>query len=484
MAVGNLSQKLQFLISANADEAIRVFQKTGAAAEKELGKAESKIDKVGAALTKFGAGAMAFSGVAAAGLYKMGAGAAELEAKTAALNQVLGETVANNIGEWAKNGATEVGLSERAITGAATAFGSLGKVAGYAGGELEEFTKRQVRLSADMAAFADISPELVIQDLRAAYAGSSETLQKYNVFVNDANIKQAIFAATGEEVKGVLTSKQRVMGIDLLLMEQTVDMQGQWARESSGLAGQQATLRANLQNLSDEIGRGILPVLTQITGVVGDAVGVFTGLPGPVKTTLGAVAGFGTVGIGAAGALSFVVGQTIKFRENLSNLSGHLMTSQGGLTKLGAAAGVAGMAITVLALNAAHAAREQRQLNDAVSGLDKVADDAMAAQLGGALAAAALAGESFTDVLVGIGDASPGTLQRIKELADAGKLQGNQFIESAEFTDALSEALTVSAERHTQAAIDAERSRAILRRASISGPGPEAALGGEQCAGA
>ena len=348
--MATMTERLAFLISANADQAIREFQKTGNAAEKELGRATKSLDKVAGNLTKFGAGAMAFAGVAGAGLWKLGEGAAELEASTAALNQVLGQTVATNVAQWAKNGATEVGLSERKIIAASTAFGSLGKVAGYAGTELEEFTKRQVRLASDMAAFADVSPEQTIQDLRAAYAGSSETLQKYNVFVNDANIKQAIFAATGEKLSGVLTSKQRVMGIDLLLMEQTVDMQGQWARESGSLAGQQATLKAELENLRDGIGAGVLPVMNTLVGGLAKVAGGFTKLNPELQKGIGTATAFGTAAIGLAGSLSFLAGQAIKMRQRFVGLDGQLTNlgkaaKYGGMTLVTVGAAMAGVSI-------------------------------------------------------------------------------------------------------------------------------------------
>jgi hypothetical protein len=451
--MATVTERLAFLISANADQAIREFQKTGKAAEKDLGRAEKSLDKIAGNLTKFGAGAMAFAGVAGAGLWKLGEGAAELEASTSALNQVLGKTVALNIADWAKKGATEVGLSERKIVAASTAFGSLGKVAGYAGAELEEFTKRQVRLASDMAAFADVSPEQTIQDLRAAYAGSSETLQKYNVFVNDANIKQAIFAATGEKITGVLTSKQRVMGIDLLLMEQTVDMQGQWARESNSLAGQQATLKANLENLRDGIGKGVLPVMNSLVGGLSKVAGGMSSLNPDMQKGVGTVAAYGTAAIGLAGALSFTAGQAIKMRDRFRS-------AEGGLNNFGKAAKYAGIALAGLAM-AETIGTVMNAISDDAGNVERklqamtIATEEFASGTGSAENAL----KTFRDQVAAVGKGfSLGNL--IKDFGKEVTIVGGSIGRDIEFIDEAFQKMLDTSPKAAQALLDAWRSQA------------------------
>lgn len=247
-------------------------------AQRSIQKFTSDIRNAEGATGKFRAGwsglgdlarqnAMAIAGAAATGVaaaYKLAQGAADTQAKFSALNQVVGETMAQRLDEWASNAADKIGLSRNAVFDAATTFGMFGKEAGLAGAELEGFIQDQIQLAADFAAFKNTSPEQVIQDIRAAYAGSSETLQKYIGTVNDAAIKQAYFEETGERVTGTLTGQQRVIGINALMAEKGADMMGQFARESGEMAGQQAILEARLRNVADTLGEQVLPAFVEM----------------------------------------------------------------------------------------------------------------------------------------------------------------------------------------------------------------------------
>lgn len=417
--MATISERLAYILTADNKQFVSSFQQAGATADKELGKADSKLDKLGGNLTKVGAGAVAFAGVAGAGLFKLAQGAANTEASFSSLNQVVGSSIANGLADWAKEGAENLGLAEGQIFSAATAFGSLGKIAGFAGEDLDGFIRKQLTLSADMAAFADTSPDQVIQDLRAAYAGSSETLQKYNVFVNDANIKAAIFSATGEKVTGVLTSQQRVMGINLLLTEQTVDMQGQWNRESGELAGQQAQLSANMKNLADNIGKGVLPMATSLVGVLNKAATAFAELSPETQATAGRLAAIGVIGVGLLGTLSLVAGQVIKMRTRFQEADGTLNTFGKTAKGLGITLGVVAVALVAWEGGQQRLAGSLRDSIRLTEQLSRVTEEALAETFLHAVAAATMGGKSLEDALSMIAEANLEGAKRALEHADA-----------------------------------------------------------------
>src|SRR5690606_6682311 len=136
---------------------------------------------------------------------------------------------------------------------------------------------------------------------RAAYAGSSETLQKYIGTVNDAAIKQAVFEQTGEKVTGTLTGQQRIIGLTALMMEKGADMAGQFARESGELAGQQVIAQANLKNLSDEIGAGVVPMMVKLFEAANKVIGGLQSLNDAMGGNLGQFAAYGAAGLAVVG---------------------------------------------------------------------------------------------------------------------------------------------------------------------------------------
>lgn len=383
-----LAERLQYILDFNTDGAVKGLQNVGTTADKELGKAQSRLDKLGGNMTKFGAGALAFAGVAGAGLVKMASGAAEAEAATAALRQVVDEVSATEIEEWARGSAEAVGLASKEAVSAATGFAGLGKIIGLTGPELSDFSTELVQMAADMAAFKDVSPQQALQDLQSLFAGSTEVGRKYNIFLDDATLKQAYFRETGEQVTGTLTAQQRIIATNSELYRQGADMIGQWGRESSGLAGQQAQLRANLTNLADEIGQGVLPMLTSIVGTANKLVGVFSSVDGATKGMAGAFAGFGVIGLAAVGTMSLIIGQAIKMRNAWTAAS----TAQKGMI------GTLGAAGLVLAAYGAHQARLAQHNRDLVESFDELArasEETMAQTIVDGYLSAALAGKNY-----------------------------------------------------------------------------------------
>lgn len=262
-----------------------------------------------------------FATAAIGGGMLMAANAAgDLEAAISANEQVLGD-VSKGIQQWAKKSVQNFGLSERAAIDAASSFGAIGKVAGFSGASLGKFSQDLVGLAADMAAFANVSVTQTLQDLQSGFAGQTEVLRKYNVYLDDAGLKQAYFKQTGEKVTGTLTAQQRIVAINAELWRQTADQQGQAAREAGGFQRAQDNLKATLENAAASIGKSVLPMVTGLvqgitTGI--GALGAFNDATGGLVGQMGmlAVAGGGTVGVVAG--IGSKISNTITGFKNMS----------------------------------------------------------------------------------------------------------------------------------------------------------------------
>jgi len=180
-----IAEKLQWVVSANADSAINAFKKTGQAAEKELGGAEKRLDKVGAGMTKMGAGAMAAAGVVAVGLWKIGSGASDLAESINAVNVTFGEA-ADGVLELGENAAKSVGLSKREFGMLAVQFSAFAdKIAGSGGnvvGTLDEMTTR----AADFASVMNIDVAEAARIFQSALAGEQEPIKKFGIDLSAA----------------------------------------------------------------------------------------------------------------------------------------------------------------------------------------------------------------------------------------------------------------------------------------------------------
>lgn len=341
--MATVNQRLAFIISANPEQAIKAFEKTANAAERQMGKTEKTLGKVGAGLTKFGAAGLAASGVIGSQLFKAGQAAGDLSESLNKTRVIFGQT-SGQIEVFAETAATSLGLSQRAALDAASTFATFGKAAGLAGNELGTFSKDLVTLSADLASFYNTSPEDAVLAIGAALRGESEPIRRYGVLLNDATLKQEALTMGIYDGKGALTAQQRVLAAQAQILKQTSDAQGDFARTSDGLANSQRILTANIENAKAQLGEAFVPVINTAVSAVGSAVGAFNNFEKATGGMGSQLATVGTVGLGTISTMSLLTGQAIKMRDRFFNINKETGKLAGGLTSMGKVAfGVTGV---------------------------------------------------------------------------------------------------------------------------------------------
>lgn len=167
--------------------------------------------------------------------------------------------------DWSETSAKALGQSRRQALDAASTFATFGKAAGLSGTELTGFAKSLTGLSADLASFYNTSPEDAITAIGAALRGESEPIRRYGVLLNDAALKQRAMEMGIYDGNGALTAQQKVLAAYSEILSQTTDAQGDFARTSEGLANQTKILKANIANLTAEVGAKAVPAVTDYT---------------------------------------------------------------------------------------------------------------------------------------------------------------------------------------------------------------------------
>jgi tetratricopeptide (TPR) repeat protein len=314
--MANLTERLAFLISANADQAIRAFQKTGNAADKDLGRAEDKIDKLSASFTKFGAGAMAFAGVAARGLFEFAQASEDAELQS----RKLANSIANSskMSDGAQQRFEDLAKSIQKVT---TADGDA--IVG-AQALLVQFglTEKQVTsltpLVVDLSQKMGIDMETAGKAVAKSATGSTTALRKMGIIVDSTKNGGDAFTNTMEALAG--------------------SVGGFAEKEAETFSGKIERLKVSLEDLQEGIGSGVVDVFS---GAISGATGLSDKLAEVdpnLQNAAGRFMGLATAGIGIAGALSFVAGQTIKMKDRFTDADGEL-------TKFGKTAKTASIAL-------------------------------------------------------------------------------------------------------------------------------------------
>ena len=173
--------------------------------------------------------------------------------------QVFGDS-AQSIVDFAKS-ASSLGLAEDQALQAAAGFGSLFKVIGSSEEEAAGFSKNLTKLAADMASFNNTTVDEALIALSAGLRGESEPLKRFAVFLNDATLKQEAFASgIIKSTKGTLQPAAKALAAYNVILKQTTQQQGDFARTAGGLANLSRIVTAQATNLAGAIGKSFEPI--------------------------------------------------------------------------------------------------------------------------------------------------------------------------------------------------------------------------------
>jgi len=189
--------------------------------------------------------------------------ASDLNEEVSKAEVIFGD-VSNEIKAFAKTADTALGLTQTQALKAASTFATFGKAAGLTGVDLSLFSKDATKLAADLGSFYNTNADDAILAIGAAMRGESEPIRKYGVLLDDVTIKAKAQEMGLYSGTGALDAQAKSLATYQVILDQTKDAQGDFARTSDGLAGQQKILNAQFQNLKTTIGESLLPAFKEV----------------------------------------------------------------------------------------------------------------------------------------------------------------------------------------------------------------------------
>jgi hypothetical protein len=217
---------------------------------------------------------------------------------------------ADSILKFAETSVTALGQTETMALEAAATFAQFGKAAGLADENLVDFSTDLVTLSADLASFNNSSPEDAINAIGSALRGEAEPLRRYGVLLDDAALKAEAMALGIFDGTGKLSTQQKVLAAYEVILKQTTDAQGDFARTADGLANTQRILTAAVGKATAEIGLGLVSALEAATGAMGGSKGM-----AEVIASTGSVLANFTRGVGV------LIGELVEFTQALDGVA-------------------------------------------------------------------------------------------------------------------------------------------------------------------
>jgi hypothetical protein len=343
-----LTERLALIITGDASGAIKEIDKLGKTADKSLGTTEDRFKNTGLKMQQLGAAAVGVGGLFVAGLTKAAQKAGELEQAVGGTEAVFGEA-SDSIDEFAKGAAKSMGLSERAFREATTSIGGTLKRLGYETDEAADKSVELTKVAADLAATYGGTTAEAVTALGAAFRGEADPAERFNLGLKASVVNAKAVALGLAETESSVSESAKAQATYALIMEQSADAQGQFARETDTLIGKQQIAAAETENATAALGQGFAPIMAKATSLVGKGAEAFIDLDKATGGAASQVAAIGSVVTVAGGALSILVGHAIKLHDQLVRVGDDGSRS---LTKLGKVATGIGLAATFAAIGA------------------------------------------------------------------------------------------------------------------------------------
>lgn len=337
-------ERLQFLLTMDSSGAIKGFKNIGSVASQELGKAQGSMDRVAHSMNRVGGGSLAVAGVIGRSLFNVASGFQNSAISAGVFSDATRMSmeqssrwieVADEMNVSSSDLQTAFTKMERTLASSPDKFRQLGvEVAKTSTGTVdaqETFLNLVDRLNeiTDPAQRAKTAADI----LGRGWQSNAELISR-----GSARIRQSLAEVSSSQI------------FDAQDRKKAEEMRK--AMDNLTDAGEQ--LRNNLA-------RGAVPVISQLTNVTSTAVGAFARLDDVSNGSLGAFTAIATTGLGAAGAMSLIAGQAMKAKDNLlkvNDAGSTVLTGMGKIT-VGFAALSTAIAIGTMAWSALTAKKRE-----------------------------------------------------------------------------------------------------------------------------
>lgn len=237
--------------------------------------------------------------------------------------QVVFGDAADEVLRFADNSALGLGMSQQEALEAASTYGNLFESVGVMPSAAEKMSLSLVQLAADLASFNNLSPEETLAKLKSGLVGMAMPLRDVGINLSAALVQQKALDMGLAKTAKDLTPAMLMQARYALIMEQSKNAQGDFARTSIGVANSMRIVKAQLVNLAAGLGKVLLPYAMKALNIAKRGLAWLDAMSPRTKTLI-------VVALGLAAALGPLLWILGSFVGALSNLGG-VVSGIGGL---------------------------------------------------------------------------------------------------------------------------------------------------------
>lgn len=201
--------------------------------------------------------------------YKMVQSASDQEEALNKVNVVYGSN-ATTITNWADTSAVAMGMTRTQALDTAGTFGNIYTAMGFTQEEAGNMSMQFIGLATDLGSFNNVPTPEALQAIQSGLVGEYEPLKRFGILINEDKVKMKALEMGLGDANGNLTEQEKILARQQLIWEQSANAHGDFAETSDSLSNSTKILKAQLGNLSAELGSVLVPIVSKvISGIVG-----------------------------------------------------------------------------------------------------------------------------------------------------------------------------------------------------------------------
>ena len=265
-----------------------------------------------------------------------------------------GSQAQKSINDFAKNAATQFGLSETMAKRYTGTFGAMGKAFGFTGDQAADMGATLTGLAGDVASFYNITQDEAYTKLKSVFTGETESLKDLGVVMTQTALDQyALQNGFGKTTKS-MSEQEKVALRYHFVLDKLSTASGDFSRTSGSWANQVRLLKLQFESLAATIGQVLIAALTPAIRALNAFMGALVKAANTFKSFIFSLFGLESqdMGTGSGSALP----------DALGNIASGADSAADSLDNAGNAATGAG--------NAAKEAADK--INRSLAGFDKI----------------------------------------------------------------------------------------------------------------
>lgn len=172
--------------------------------------------------------------------------------------------MSNEIDRFAKNAASQFGLSETMAKKFAGTFGSMAEAFGFSENEAAKMSTTLTGLAGDVASFYNISQDEAYTKLKSVFSGETETLKDLGIVMTQTALDSWALANGFGKTTQKMSEAEKVSLRLAFVQSQLANATGDFARTSNSWANQTRILSLQFDSLKASIGQGLINLFTPI----------------------------------------------------------------------------------------------------------------------------------------------------------------------------------------------------------------------------